>query len=111
MDLIKSRRTLGAVAPARSGMLGVAFELLHLASDFVDVGKQTTRRLAIEAGGWHQRIVTFLTPRPRLRIKLRPVIPAFLGWKRREMAARRAGIKGFILVVSARLRLICAVPN
>src|SRR6266404_6285683 len=76
-------------------MLGIAFELLHLASDFVDVGEQTAGRFAIKTGGRNEGIVSFFTPRPRLRIKLSPIVPALLRRKRREMAARGPGIESF----------------
>jgi hypothetical protein len=74
-------------------MFGVAFKLLDLASDFVDIGQQSAGRLAIEAGGGDKRIVSFLTTRPGLRIKLGPVIPTLLWWIRREMAAAWTGVK------------------
>ncbi len=74
-------------------MLGIAFKLLHLAGDFVDVGEQPAGGFAVEAGGGNERVVTLLAPRPRLRIELGPVVPALLGWKRREMTAARAGIE------------------
>ena len=39
-DLVECRGTLGAVAPARSRMFGIAFKLLYFACYFVDIGKQ-----------------------------------------------------------------------
>ena len=51
VNLVECRRTFGAVAPARPRMLRIAFKLLHLAGDLVDVGKQPAGRFAVEAGG------------------------------------------------------------
>src|SRR6476469_2131115 len=50
LNLVKGGRAFGAVAAARSGMLGIAFKLLNVAGNFVDVGQQTASGLAIEAG-------------------------------------------------------------
>ena len=41
--LVECGWTLRAVATTRAWMLGVAFELLYLASGFVDVGQQAAR--------------------------------------------------------------------
>ena len=51
LDLIKRCGTFRAIAPARSGMLGVTFKLLYLASSLVDIGQESARRLAVEARG------------------------------------------------------------
>jgi len=50
-DLIQSRRSLGAIASARTRMLWITFKLLYLAGGFVDIGQQTASRFAVEAGG------------------------------------------------------------
>jgi len=78
-------------------MLGIAFKLLHLAGDFVDVGEQTAGRFAVETSGGNERVVAFLALRPRLRIQLGPVVPAFCWRIRSEMAPARSGIEGFVL--------------
>ena len=97
VDLIQRRRAFGAVAPARSWILRIPFEFLNLVRVFVDVSKQSTRRLAVETSRRHKLITPLLTPRPRLRIQLRPITPAFFRRKRREMDTRRAGIEGFVV--------------
>ena len=58
-DLIVSRRPFGAVAAARTGMRGVAFELADLQRLFVEVREQAAARLAIEADGWHEHVMLF----------------------------------------------------
>src|SRR6267142_4891226 len=52
VNLVERCRTFSAIASARPRMLGIAFKLLNLASDLVDVSKQTAGRLAVEAGCW-----------------------------------------------------------
>src|SRR6185503_17553949 len=44
VNLIERCRTLGAVSPAAPGVLGIAFKLLYLASDLVDVSEQAAGR-------------------------------------------------------------------
>src|SRR2546430_16625595 len=66
VDLIQRRRPFGAVAPARSGMLRVAFELLNLTRRLVDVGEQSTRRLAVKAGRRRQQVTPLFAPGPGL---------------------------------------------
>src|SRR6266496_5834464 len=39
VDLIECRRTLGAIASARTRMFRIPFKLLYLATGFIDVGK------------------------------------------------------------------------
>src|SRR5438132_1347988 len=96
-NLIQCRRPFRTIPPARSRILRIALELLNLIRIFVDVGEQSTRRLAVEARRWHELITPFLPPRPRLRIQLSPIIPALFGWKGREMNERGAGIEGFVV--------------
>ena len=76
-------------------MFGIAFELLYLTSDFVDVSKQAAGRFAVEASGWNERIVTFFTLWPGARIEFGPIVPAFFGWKGGEVNAGRSGIESF----------------
>src|SRR6185436_7400635 len=64
VNLVKRGRTLSAVTPARAGMLRIPFKLLNLTGDFIDVGQQPTRRLAVEASGGNKRVMSLLTPRP-----------------------------------------------
>src|SRR5205807_9579705 len=92
-NLIERGRAFGAVASAASRILRIAFELLNRSRDFVDVREQPTRRLAVETGRRHKLITPLLTSRPCLRIQLSPIIPAFFWWKRREMDARRPGVR------------------
>ena len=87
---------LAQLRPRDAGMLGIAFKLLNLAGDFVDVGEQPARRFAVEAGGGNERVVPLLALRPGLRIKLGPIVPALLWRKRREMTPARAGIESFV---------------
>ncbi len=90
VNLIEGRRTLGAVAPARPGMLGVPLELPNLERLLVDVGKQTARRFAVEAGGGNQNLPQLLPARPRLRIQLDPVVPPS-PWAGTKPARPRSG--------------------
>jgi len=41
--LIECRRTLGAIAPARAGMLRIPLKLLYLARHLIDIREQPTR--------------------------------------------------------------------
>src|SRR6187402_953453 len=76
-------------------MLRVAFELADLAGLAIDVGEETARRLAVEAGRRHQ-LVALLDPlRPRLRIELGPVVPAFVRRIGAELRTARTGVEGF----------------
>jgi hypothetical protein len=63
--LVECGWTFGAIAATRTGMLRIAFKLLYLASNFVDISKQPARRLAIEAGGGNDRIMSLLPLGPR----------------------------------------------
>ena len=40
--LIERRRTLGAIAPARAGMLWITLKLLYVAGNLVDIREQST---------------------------------------------------------------------
>src|SRR5262245_10704540 len=80
-------------------MLRVALELLHLARDFVDVSQQATRRFAVEASGWDERVVPLLALRPRTRVQFGPIIPALLRRKRRQMTPARTRVEGFVVCV------------
>src|ERR1043165_3226173 len=63
--LVESCRAFGAVASARTGMFGIPLKLLHLAGDLIDVSEQPARRLAVEAGRRHKRVISFNSSRPR----------------------------------------------
>jgi len=88
-------------------MLGITFELLYLARGLVDVGEQATRGFAVEAGGGYKGVVTLFALRPRLRIKLSPIVPTLFGRIGGEMYAARAGIEG----LAARLSLFAGGAN
>ena len=76
-------------------MFGVTFKLLHFAGDFIDVGEEPARRLAVEARRRHQRIMPLDPLRPRPRIQLRPIAPPLLGRERRQMPPAWPGVEGF----------------
>src|SRR5258705_11861460 len=76
-------------------MFRIAFKLLNLTGDFINVGKQTAGGFAVETGGGNERVMTLFALWPRARIEFGPIIPAFLWWEGCEMIAARAGIEGF----------------
>ena len=79
VDLVEGGRALGAVAAAAGRVLGVALELGDLAGLLVEVGDQSARRLAVEAGGGDDRVVALdLALGPRLGVELGPVVPAIV---------------------------------
>ena len=91
-------------------MFGIAFELLSFARDFVDVSEQAAGRFAVEARGWHERVVTLDALRPRARVELGPVVSALLRLKRGEMAATRSWVEGLfhsVIKRVARIALLC----
>ncbi len=75
VNLVDGRWSLGAVAPAAGGMCRVAFELAHSPGLLVDVSKHPAGRLAVEAGGWHQRVATLDPLRPGIGVELEMVVP------------------------------------
>ena len=93
-DLIQRRRSLGAVAAARAGVLGIAFELGDFERGLVDVGQQAARRFAVETGGGHQHEPLLDPLRPGLRVELDPVVPALLGWERSQVDAAGTRVEG-----------------
>src|SRR5262249_26205917 len=99
-NLVKGRRTFGAIAPAAARILRIAFELLNLICFFVDIGEEPARRLAIETSRRHELVMPLLALRPRLRIQLSPIVPALFWWEGGEMDAGRTGI-GVTLVLIA----------
>ena len=80
-------------------MFGIAFELLNLARSFVNVGKETAGRLAIETSRRQELVVTLLPFGPCFGIEFGPIIPALFRRKRCEMTAARSGIEGFAVIV------------
>ena len=92
-DLGDRGRALGAVAPARTGVLGIALELADLHRLLVHVRQQATRRLAVEARGRHQHVALLDLARPRLRVQLDPVVPALLGREHRQVHTARTGVE------------------
>ena len=91
-DLVQRRRALGAVAPARAGVLGVALELAHLERLRVDVGEQAAGRLAVEARRRDEHRPPLDSSRPRLRVELDPVVPALLRRVGDQVGSARPGV-------------------
>ena len=94
-------------------MFGIAFKLLNLARDFVDVGEQAASGFAIETSGGDQSVVTLFALRPGLRIEFSPVVPT-LFWRigskmnparARKILAARFGLRG---IASGRLLTSCS---
>src|SRR5258708_19224644 len=75
-------------------MFRIAFKLLNLTSDFINVGKQTAGGFTVETGGGNERVMTLFALWPRARIEFGPIVPAFLWWEGCEMVAARAGVEG-----------------
>ncbi len=48
LNLVECCRTFGTITPARTRMFRIAFKLLNVTSDFVDVGEQAAGRLTVE---------------------------------------------------------------
>ena len=107
LNLVERRRALGAVAAARAGVLGIAFELADLAGLAIDVGEEAAGRLAVEAGRRHQPVALLHPLGPRLRVELDPVVPALLRRIRAELRAARPGVEG----LAARLGLALRRPD
>ena len=95
LNLVEGGGTLGTIAPARSRMFGIAFKLLDVAGDFVDVGEQAAGRLAVETSCRDQGIMALFAFGPGLRIEFCPIIPTLFWRKRSEMTATGAGIERF----------------
>ena len=72
--------------PATRGMHGIAFKLVDLLRLLIDVSQQPARRFAVEANRGDEVVVLLDTPRPRLGIKLSPVVPFLHGRAVRQMA-------------------------
>ncbi len=87
VDLVDRRRAFCTVASPRSRVCWIAFEPLDLARVLVDVGKESARRLAVEACGRYEAVSVCYLLRPCLRVVLLPVVPAV--WRRevREVCA------------------------
>ena len=92
-DLVDGRGSLGAVAPPGTGVLGVSLELADLQRVPIDVREQPTSGLAVEARRRHQHVSLLDPLRPRLRVKLDPIVPTLLGWVRCEMHAACTGVE------------------
>src|SRR6185369_5985682 len=91
--LVQRCRAFRAVASTRARVFGVAFKLLNVARDFIDISEQATCRFAVEARGRDDRVMALFAFRPRARIELGPVVPALLRRKRGEMTAARAWVE------------------
>ncbi len=74
-DLIKRRRSFGAVPAAAARMSGVAFEFLHAHLVLVDVGQQAASSFTVEADSRNQRVMLLDFPRPLRGIVFGPVVP------------------------------------
>ena len=75
VNLVDGRRPLGAVTAAAGGMRRVAFELAHPPGLLVDVSEHPAGRLAVEAGGWHQRVAALDPLRPGVGVEFDMVVP------------------------------------
>jgi len=97
--LIQSGRSLGAVAPATAGMLGVAFEAPDAVGIFFDKADQAAGRLTVETNSRDDLAVLFDLARPLCRVVLDPIVPFFHGRITREPGSRlqtlRIGIERF----------------
>ena len=87
MNLRDRRRALRAKASATGWMLRVALELRDLSGFFIDVGKKSARRLAVEANGRNKLVMLLDAARPGLSIVLDPIVPLFDRRVGREMTA------------------------
>src|SRR5258705_5016504 len=91
-------------------MFRIAFKLLNLTGDFINVGKQTAGGFTVETGGGNERVMTLFALWPRARIEFGPIVPAFLWWEGCEMVAARAGVEslatGFGLFAGGRYALL-----
>src|SRR6266496_2086319 len=88
-DLVQGGGSLGAVAPAGAGMLGIALELADGQGVAVDVGEQAAGGFAVEAGGRHQHGAA---PDP-LGVQVGPVVPALPGRDRGQMDPARSRVE------------------
>jgi hypothetical protein len=75
VDLVFRRRTLGAIASARTGVVRIALEFLDRPRLLIDVGDQTAGRFAVEARRRHQRVMPLDFFRPRSGVVLFPIVP------------------------------------
>src|SRR5690606_36024533 len=74
-DLVERGRALGAVAAPAGGVQRVALEPGDLARVLVDPGHEAAVRLAVEAGGGHQRVVAIHPARPGAGVGHGDVVP------------------------------------
>ena len=86
VDLVDSRGTFGAVAPATPRVERVALQLLDPPALLVHVGQQPARRLTIEADRGDDLVVPLHFARPRLRIVFHPIPPLLRWWTRGQVA-------------------------
>src|SRR5262245_20119937 len=90
VDLIERRRPLGAQPAATGRVDRVALELADGLRFLVHVGDESARRLAVEAGRWHQLVVSFDTPAgPAAGLDFDPVVPLV---RRRRVGDGRGGV-------------------
>src|SRR5574341_905033 len=92
IDLVMSRRPLGAVSSAAPWMNRIAFKLANLVSIFIDVSEQSTCRFAVETNSRNKRISPRDALRPGFTIPFDPVIPNF---GRRILADSPVGMDDF----------------
>src|SRR6187549_1658754 len=81
VDLRQRRRSLGAVAAPARRMRRVALEFGDLPGVLVDVGKEATARLAVEARRRDEAVMArrLVTVCPTLGVQFRPVVPTIGG--------------------------------
>ena len=90
-------------------MLGIALELLYLASDLIDISKQSTRRFAIKASGGDEGIVPLLSLRPRTGVELGPIIPTLLRRERCKITPTGPRIKSFSVRFLMRSQVVFSI--
>ena len=75
VDLVEGRGALRAVPPPAAGVQRVALDLVDVEALLVDVGKQSARRLAVEAHRRHEGVVALLAVRQVVWAVVHPVVP------------------------------------
>ena len=88
-DLVERRRSLRAIPPATSRVVGISLELADLFRLLIDVRQESARGLAVEARRRHEAVVSSA---------LDPIVPPLDGRKRGESllhAALVGGVKAF----------------
>ena len=92
-NLVERGGALGAVASARSRVLGVPLELAHLQGVPVHIREEPAGGFAVEAGRGDEHVPLLHPRRPGLGVELHPLVPPLLGWEGREVDPARAGVE------------------